>query len=88
MYQVALDKVFAKYLTKVLDKEEFVVVQFTKTSLTRVTLSKEFAEYLKHPTKQLCPVVFKAIATERTVKKDNVDMGRDSKMCFKMIEYT
>lgn len=85
---MALDKVFAKCLTKVIGKEAFVVVHFTKSSLTRITLSKEFAECLKHPTKQLCPVVFKAIVTERVVRKVKVDMGRGNKLCFKMIEYT
>jgi hypothetical protein len=49
---------------KVFDKEAIADVQLAETSLPRVTLDKDFAEYfpgfaesLKHLVKQLCPVV-------------------------------
>lgn len=49
---------------KVLDKEAVADVQFVDTSLSRVTLGKDFAECflgstecLKHSAKQLCLVV-------------------------------
>jgi hypothetical protein len=57
---------FLRYIDlKVFGKEDVADVQFTETSLLRVTLGKGFvecfvgfAECLKHLAKQLCPVVF------------------------------
>jgi hypothetical protein len=61
---MALGKDFTECQKKVLGKEVVANVQFTKTSLPRVTLDKEFVECilgfakcLKHSTKQLCLVV-------------------------------